>query len=148
MGMKQVCGDVIGKLVSSMPQVSGWTMTAGMLQHWPDLLWLLLQVVVKASSGIIIISSIKCTMLSWQPVKSAVTDASKSRSEGVFVLKKKKKKNPLWNEMFHTNQNRNGGKTKTLISSRSWPRGKNCLLLSLLLFTGNTLSSWIQGNFH
>lgn len=91
MGMKQVCGDVIGKLVSSMPQVSGWTMTAGKLRHWPDLLWLLLQVVVKASSGIIIISSIKCTMLSWQPVKSAVTDASKSRSEGVFVLKKKKK---------------------------------------------------------
>lgn len=54
MGMKQeACGDVIGKLVFSMYQVSGWAMTTGMLQHWPDLLWLLLQVVVKASSGMV-----------------------------------------------------------------------------------------------
>lgn len=57
---------------------------------------------------------------------------------GSLFFQKKKKKNPLWNEMFHTNQNRNGGKTKTLRSSRSWPRGKNSILLSLLLFTGNT----------
>lgn len=53
MGMKQACGDVIRKLVSSKHQVSGWTTTTGMLQHWPDLLWLLLQVVVKASSGMV-----------------------------------------------------------------------------------------------
>lgn len=45
-----------------------------------------------------------------------------------------KKKNPLWNEMLHTNQNRNGGKTKTLRSSRSWPKGKNsCFCFSYYL---------------
>lgn len=53
MGMKQAYGDMIGKLVSSMHQVSRWAVTTGLLQHWPDLLRLLLQVVVKASSGVV-----------------------------------------------------------------------------------------------
>lgn len=39
----------------------------------------------------------------------------------------------LQNEMFHTNQNRSGRKTKALWSSRSWPRGINSTLLSLVI---------------
>lgn len=55
--------------------------------------------------------------------------------------------------MLHTNQNRSGGKTQTLRSSRSWPRGKlaqfcvSCYSLETLYLLGlKEISIWQKFN--